>query len=265
MRAKTSTGAALAAGRVAAVLAAAVAATPTRADEALAGEARPKAVVELFTSQGCANCPPADALLQKMSADPSLVALTYSVDYWDYLGWKDTAARPEFTQRQRAYAEIRGDRAIYTPQVVVNGRVHAVGSDRGTIERRIGALGSEHHLLDVPVDFETTPEALVIRIGAAPGDRPRPPATVWLLHFEKTRTVQIGRGENSGRVVTYANVVRSMQAVGMWKGAPVKLELPRRETTRDPNGGCAVLVQVDADGAPGPIVGARMLVGEPKS
>jgi hypothetical protein len=265
MRAETTTGVAIAAGRVAAALVVVAAALPAAAGEALGTRERPTTVVELFTSQGCSNCPPADALVRKMSTEPGVVALSYSVDYWDYLGWKDTAARPEFTRRQRAYAETRGDRSIYTPQVVINGRLHAVGSDRTAIDRQITALTDDGRLLDVPVDFEVTREALVIRIGDVPEDRPRPSATVWLIHFEKARTVQIGRGENSGRVVTYANLVRSMQPVGMWKGTALRLELPRRETTSDPNGGCAVLVQVDTDGAPGPILGARILVAEPKS
>lgn len=231
------------------------------ADEATDPSRHPRAVVELFTSQGCANCPPADALMQRLGADPDLVTLSFAVDYWDYLGWKDTAARPEFSQRQRAYAEMRGDRAIYTPQVVINGRVHAVGSDRPAIERRLAGLAAEHQDLDVAIDLETAGDALVIRVGAAPDDRPRPPATVWLLHYEKSRTVPIGRGENSGKTITYTHLVRSMQPIGMWKGAALRLELPRREATHDGSGGCAVLVQVDRDGGPGPIVGARVLAG----
>ncbi len=265
MRAETSTGTTITAGRLAAVLVVVAAALPARAGEALGTAERPATVVELFTSQGCANCPPADALLRRMSTEPGVVALSYAVDYWDYLGWKDTAARPEFTRRQRAYAETRGDRSIYTPQVVINGRLHAIGSDRPAIDRQIATLSSERRLLEVPVDFDITRETLVIRVGNAPEDRPQPSATVWLIHFEKARTVQIGRGENSGRVVTYANLVRTMQPIGMWKGAALRLELPRRETTSDPSGGCAVLVQVDTDGTPGPILGARILSSEPKS
>src|SRR3979409_1950821 len=99
--------------------------------------ADPRAVVELFTSQGCSSCPPADKLIGELSADPSLVTLSLPIDYWDYLGWKDTLADPRHSARQRAYASKRGDRQVYTPQVVINGSVHALGSDKAAIERAI--------------------------------------------------------------------------------------------------------------------------------
>src|SRR5918998_4558273 len=99
--------------------------------------AGPQAVVELFTSQGCSSCPPADAMLVELAARPDVVALTLPVDYWDYLGWKDTLAQPGFTARQRAYAHLRGDRQVYTPQVVVNGTRPSVGSDKAAVERTV--------------------------------------------------------------------------------------------------------------------------------
>jgi len=101
---------------------------------ALAGPP-PKAVVELFTSQGCSSCPPADARLAELARRPDVIALTLPVDYWDYLGWKDTLAQPEFSVRQRAYSHGRGDRAVFTPQMVVNGMAACVGSDKAAIER----------------------------------------------------------------------------------------------------------------------------------
>src|SRR5438876_88668 len=97
--------------------------------------AEPRAVIELFTSQGCSSCPAADKLLGELSRDPSLVTMSLAVDYWDYLGWKDTLALHGHSDRQRAYAEVRGDREVYTPQVVVNGVAHALGSDRAAIEK----------------------------------------------------------------------------------------------------------------------------------
>src|SRR5436309_7051583 len=100
-------------------------------------QAEPRAVIELFTSQGCSSCPPADQLLGQLTADPSLVSVSVPVDYWDYLGWKDTLAEPRNTVRQKAYAHARGDGQVYTPQVVVNGILHAVGSDRAAIEAAI--------------------------------------------------------------------------------------------------------------------------------
>src|SRR5205085_12095966 len=96
-----------------------------------------RAVVELFTSQGCSSCPPADKLLGELAADPSLVSISLPIDYWDYLGWKDTLADPRHAARQRAYSKLRGDREVYTPQVVVNGVLHALGSDRSAIERAV--------------------------------------------------------------------------------------------------------------------------------
>src|SRR4029079_5576041 len=99
--------------------------------------AEPKAVVELFTSQGCSSCPPADKVLGELANDPSVVALSMPIDYWDYLGWKDTLADSRFTARQKAYSQVRGDREVYTPQVVVNGSVHVIGSDLPGIENAI--------------------------------------------------------------------------------------------------------------------------------
>src|ERR1700741_5209609 len=101
--------------------------------------AEPRAVIELFTSQGCSSCPPADQLLGELADDPSLVSVSVPVDYWDYLGWKDTLADPRNTARQKAYAHARGDGQVYTPQVVVNGSLHALGSDKAAIELAIAA------------------------------------------------------------------------------------------------------------------------------
>src|SRR3954464_14859031 len=100
-------------------------------------EAEPRGVIELFTSQGCSSCPPADKLVGELAADPSLVSISLPIDYWDYLGWKDTLADPRHAARQRAYSKLRGDREVYTPQVVVNGVLHALGSDRAAIEKAI--------------------------------------------------------------------------------------------------------------------------------
>src|SRR3954452_16444821 len=100
--------------------------------------AEPRAVVELFTSQGCSSCPPADRIIGELARDPSVIALSMPIDYWDYLGWKDTLADARFSARQKAYSQVRGDRKVYTPQVVVNGSAHVIGSDRAGIDRAIG-------------------------------------------------------------------------------------------------------------------------------
>ena len=128
------------------VLLALLASTPAAAQSPEAVFSRPlKGVIELFTSQGCSSCPPADALLKVLAEDRDLIALSLPIDYWDYLGWKDTLASHRNTERQSAYAAARGDGAIYTPQVVINGVAHVVGSDRGEIEPPFNALDANVH------------------------------------------------------------------------------------------------------------------------
>lgn len=235
-------------------------AVATAAQAAGAGEQGPRAVVELFTSQGCSSCPPADALMNRLAVDKTLVTLTYPVDYWDYLGWKDTFARPEFTQRQRGYAAYRKDRAVYTPQMVVNGRDHVVGSDKAGLDRTIGEHRERFGGLPVETSIETAGDSIIAKIGEAMpgGDRK---ATVWLVVFDREQTVPIGRGENKGREVTYSHVVRQLQPVGMWKGKAMTVELPRHDLVRSPDTGMAVLLQVDGEGRPGAILGAAVLAG----
>src|SRR3954462_2077349 len=113
--------------------------------------AQPRAVLELFTSQGCSSCPPADKIIGDLARDPSIIALSMPIDYWDYLGWKDTLADSRFSARQRAYSRMRGDREVYTPQVVVNGSTHVVGSDRTGIESAIGKTDTGTGVMSVPV------------------------------------------------------------------------------------------------------------------
>src|ERR1700716_1480304 len=113
--------------------------------------ADPRAVVELFTSQGCSSCPEADKVLGELAKDPNVIALSLPIDYWDYLGWKDTLADSRFTARQKAYSQMRGDREVYTPQVVVNGAVHVIGSDRAGIEGAISGTKKADHVMSVPV------------------------------------------------------------------------------------------------------------------
>src|SRR3977135_2630153 len=113
--------------------------------------ADPRAVVELFTSQGCSSCPEADKVLGELARDPNVIALSLPIDYWDYLGWKDTLADSRFSARQKAYSRMRGDREVYTPQAVINGSVHVVGSDLAGIESAIGDTRKEVGVMSVPV------------------------------------------------------------------------------------------------------------------
>lgn len=248
-------------GAVVAAHAAAVAALLATVGSVAAGGPPPRAVVELFTSQGCGKCPPADALLTRLAADPGLLALSFAVDYWDYLGWKDSAAKPEFTQRQRAYSEVRGDRSVYTPQMVINGRTHVVGSDHDAITRAVTEQAREAKGPTVEVEAEITTEALVVRVADAPAALAAASAraTVWLVRYDRARTIPIPKGENSGKTVTYTHLVKALQPIGMWKGKALRIELPRQEKTADPGEGCAVLLQVEGETGPGPILGARVI------
>ena len=215
-----------------------------------------KTVVELFTSQGCSSCPAADALLRRLAERDDTIALSLSVDYWDYLGWKDTLANPKFTERQRAYARARGDGAIYTPQLVVNGVVHVNGSDEGQIARAIDR--TERTLSFVPVRLHEEEGKLIVEAGGLPRGVAGKDATIWLAVVAGSVEVPIQRGENQGRTITYYNVVRDLMPVGKWSGRPVTLELARAGLTRPGAESCAVLLQ---QGHTGPIIGAALMKG----
>ncbi|MXN65055.1 DUF1223 domain-containing protein [Stappia sp. GBMRC 2046] len=211
------------------------------------------AVLELFTSQGCSSCPPADKLLEKVADQPGIVALSFPVDYWDYLGWRDTLASPAYSARQRGYAERRGDRSVYTPQIVVNGGPHMVGSDARAIAAHLRAASA----MPCDVDVKAAGELIEIEID---GDLPEgtKSATVFFLFVDSSETVQIGRGENTGRTITYTNIVRDMRAVGMWKGGKASFSLPASELERMKTDRFAALVQIEERGRPGPILGAAI-------
>ncbi|MGP9820375.1 DUF1223 domain-containing protein [Salinarimonas sp. NSM] len=217
-------------------------------------QAAPRAVVELFTSQGCASCPPADAALVEMARDPDLLALTLPVDYWDYLGWTDTLAAPAHTARQRGYAAARGDRMVFTPQMVVNGTFACVGSKPADVAdalaRARAEVAASGERLPVPVAVEVAAGEARIEVGAGPGGGA--PADVWLMAVDREEEVSIGRGENSGRHATYANVVRAMTKVGEWAGEARTFHhaLAGRGDFH------VVLVQSRHGDHPGPIVGA---------
>ena len=216
--------------------------------------ASPQAVVELFTSQGCSSCPPADAYLSELARRPEIVALTLPVDYWDYLGWKDTLAHSAFTARQRAYAGARGDRQVYTPQAVVNGSELCVGSNRAKMEHLIAVRG------ELPVAVAALEIGGQVAIDVGPG-APVEDAAVWLLPVARVRTVPIGRGENRGLTATYANVVRGLKRVGTWTGQPVRYEVPIAAAKEGEADGYVVLLQAVGHGGPGPILGAAKSPG----
>jgi hypothetical protein len=232
-----------------AVLSLAVLAGPASAGE-------PRAVIELFTSQGCSSCPPADKLLGQLADDPSVIALSLPVDYWDYLGWRDTLALKGHSIRQRAYSQVRGDRAVYTPQVVVNGAVHALGSDKGEIEKAIADSRAQSSVLTVPVKMQVADGKVTVTLPESNAVQGK--AQVWLLPIAKRIPVEIERGENSGHKITYHDVVRRWVKLGEWSGKPESYSLPIAEVTKNIGeiNQLAVLVQRDVDGKPGMMLGA---------
>jgi hypothetical protein len=222
----------------------------------LPAAAEPRAVLELFTSQGCSSCPAADKLLGELAKEPSLVTLTLAVDYWDYLGWKDTLALKGHAARQRAYAGARGDREVYTPQLVVNGMAHVNGSNRGAIERAIAQSRSKSSPLTIPVTASIAGDSLTVNVAARDG---QPAAEVWLCPVSKAVPVKIGRGENRGHTVTYTNVARRWVKLGEWSGKAQTFTVPLRDLQTGEIDSVAVLVQAGAAAAPKLMLGAAQL------
>lgn len=223
-----------------------------------AGEAdpdQPKGVVELFTSQACSSCPPADAVLGRLVREGHVIALAYHVDYWNYLGWRDTFSSKEFTERQYGYARTLGRENVYTPQAVIDGRDHAVGSNQGAIERKLDAFAAAGNGLSVPVTARQSGGKITISVGRGTGS-----ADILLVYFDNKSTVAIPRGENRGRTVTYWHVVRDVQTVGMWDGKAMNMMMPASVLKRSASGGCAILLQrMAGDNSPGAIIGATVV------
>ncbi|MBX6425723.1 MAG: DUF1223 domain-containing protein [Variibacter sp.] len=221
------------------------------------GAAEPRAVIELFTSQGCSSCPPADQMIAELAVDRSLIAMSVPIDYWDYLGWKDTLASPRHTARQRGYAARRGDREVYTPQVVVNGVTQALGSDRKAIEEAIVVSHARPGTLTVPVKIAAKGDQMEVTI--SPKDETGNEGEVWICALAKAVPVAIARGENRGRTVTYHNVVRRWVRLGKWSGAGQSFTVAKNEVDGAGIDSVAVLVQAGNVENPGPIFGAATM------
>ena len=214
----------------------------------------PRAVVELFTSQGCSSCPPADELLVEYSRQPDIIALSLPVNYWDYLGWKDTLAHVAFTERQKAYAHSRSDRQVFTPQMIVNGKKSSIGSDRAQIEKAIQYTSKGRKTLPVSVTVNEQSGTVTIQVEETP-DTAQREAEVWVLPVLRTQTVPIERGENRGKTITYANVVRGLHRLGEWRGGSGRFEMPL-EAARKGGDAYVVLLQSTDAARPGVILGA---------
>jgi hypothetical protein len=178
----------------------------------LAGPTHP-VLVELFTSQGCSSCPPADKLAAEMAKDPKNFVVSFNVDYWDYLGWRDTLAKPEYSQRQYDYAKARGDGAVYTPQMVINGSTHVVGNNPKDVQRHITLAGKKPAIVLLKLDV--TGDDISVDISAQDY---RGEATLWLMAVEPRVVQKIERGENAGGSITYVNVVRNLVPAAKWMG-----------------------------------------------
>jgi hypothetical protein len=223
--------------------------TISAATPALAGG---KSIIELFTSQGCNSCPPADKLLGTLMKEPNLIPLTLSVDYWDYLGWKDTLALHSHTKRQRSYAKVRGDMNVYTPQAVVNGATYAVGSDARAINAALRNHPSSEP--EIPLSVKRDGENISVDVGASQGK-----ATVWMLSVQSKAEVQIAKGENKGATVTYFNVVRAWRNLGAYTGTPIRTSVPVAELRQNGADAVVVFVQNGGEHSPGAIRNADML------
>ena len=227
-----------------------------------AGATEPRAVIELFTSQGCSSCPPADKLLGELSRDPTLIALSLPVDYWDYLGWKDTLALHGHSNRERAYADARGDREVYTPQVVVNGIAPVLGSDKAAIEQAIAKTRQSAAPLTVPVTATVADGKVSVNIAAAAGEHDS--AEVWLCPVTGKAQVTIERGENRGHTLTYTNVVRRWVKLGNWSGEAESFSVPvaslaDAEFSLQDVDRVAVVVQSGVAAKPGLMLGAAVV------
>jgi hypothetical protein len=227
---------------------------PCLAITAQPAQAEPRAVIELFTSQGCSSCPPADKLIAEYARDPSVIALSLAVDYWDYLGWKDTLALSGHSNRQRAYAKARGDRQVYTPQVVIDGAVHALGSDKAAIERAIGQTREQNAPLTLLVKIERSGDKLTVTVSESKDEKGQ--AEVWLCPITRSVPVVIGRGENSGQTITYTNVVRRWIKLGDWTGKAEIFSVPVRDVQSGGIDSAAVVVQSGTASVPKLMLGA---------
>ena len=197
----------------AALLAALAAAAPA------AAQTSPPVVVELFTSQGCSSCPPANAAVNRIAGRPDVLALTFGVEVWDQLGWKDTFAHPAFTNRQRTYNRQFGRRNVYTPQVVVDGRIQQPGIAKGELEAMVRRAGP------VPGTPAVTLDEAVVTVGRGPA--PKTASKVWLVRYDpRTLQVPIRRGENGGKTLPHTNVVVELVPLGDWNGAERRFSLP---------------------------------------
>lgn len=216
---------------------------------AIAQDADRPVVVELFTSQGCSSCPEADKFFHKLAGHEGVIALSMHVDYWDYIGWKDSFGSAANTRRQRAYAKAAQRRVVYTPQMVINGADDVVGNRPMDVVDVI----DRHRRLPRTVDLELSRDGGTLVVEAEAVAALDAPLTVQLLRYQPESTVHIKRGENAGRTISYANVVTEMTVLGDWDGsALLRLEA-------EAGGDAPVAVLLQKKGGAGMIEAAAVL------
>lgn len=215
--------------------------------------APPLTLIELFTSQGCSSCPPADALMLELSKESGFLPLTFAVEIWDYLGWRDTLAKPAFTRRQKAYAATVASKRVYTPQAIVNGKASCIGSDLSAIRklRRASTNGAQ---IAVDHRIESGHHALSVTLSGLSA-----PARLMVLPVADRVSVPIGRGENSGRTVTYANVVRDLLDHGPVENGTRRFILPQAQIRDVGANALALIVQGGALESPGEVFASAFI------
>ncbi|MGD9294286.1 MAG: DUF1223 domain-containing protein [Roseobacter sp.] len=197
-------------------------------------------VVELFTSQGCSSCPPADELMEVLVQREDVIALSLHVDYWDYIGWKDEFADPRHAERQRAYARFAGRRSVYTPEMIVNGISDIVGAKPMALASAIEKHKAQPRVIDISVSRDKDRVAISARAPADAGHS----ALVHMLRYQPERTARITRGENAGKTIRYRNVVQDWQVIGKWNGSG-DLQLEAHAPGNYP---VVILIQSEKDG-----------------
>lgn len=236
-----------------ALLAAALFALAMFVPQARAGE-RPTVVAELFTSQGCSSCPPAEAYLKELAERPDVIALEFHVDYWDYIGWEDPFAKKSYTDRQKHYMRALQSRYVYTPQIVIDGARHVVGSDQMKVELAIRDRQDEKRDLTLPrlSVSQTGSGALTVSVTGDPNGRIY---DLYLITFDKEHRTEVQRGENRGKTLVNRNVVRDALLVRQWMGEALKQEIPVEKFAEA--GGWVVLLQ---QAGHGPIAAAEQIL-----
>ena len=208
-------------------------------------------VVELFTSQGCNSCPPAEALLRELAEEDGILALELHIDYWDYIGWPDPFASPVMTARQRSYARDLRLRYVYTPQMVIDGRYNVVGSDRRAVRAAIEEAAADRAAIRVKLSGEDGGKIII-----PAGQSPAGGAKVWLAVYDDHLETAVPSGENAGRTLRSRNVVREFVDVGTWVGEPMEIAIDLQAALDRGRAGCAVLLQ---QGETGAIIGAAAM------